>query len=227
MAPENSPASTSVITEIAPQKNATDRYSIFLDGNFAFGLGAEVVLEFGLHTGMTITADRIAEIRRREEIVKATNAGLNLLAYRARSTGELETRLRQKGFPPDIIEIAIERFRNWGYLDDRSFAESWVENQQAHRPRSRRVLKQELQQKGIPRDLIETTMESTTIDEAADALELARKQWGKLSSQPPDVRQRRLSGYLARRGYQYDIIRKVIETLNSEDAGSSPPEPPA
>jgi regulatory protein len=214
---ESSPG-TKTITAVTPQKNATDRYSIFLDDEFAFGLGVDVVVEFGLHAGMVLDEASIAEIRDREEIVKATNAGLSLLGYRARSTGELETRLRQKGFSPAAITAAIAKLEGWHYLDDEEFAQSWVEQQQTHRPRSRRALQQELRTKGIDREVIESTLEETEIDEAADALELARKKWASLASQPPEVRQRRLSGFLARRGYGFDIVRKVITTLEEDDS---------
>ena len=203
------------ITAIAPQKNATDRYSIFLDEAFAFGIGVDAVVEFQLHVGMVVGEAQVAEIVAWEEIVRATDAGLSLLGYRARASGELAARLRQKGFSPSAIAAAIERLQGWGYLDDEDFAQAWVEQQRAHRPRSRRALQQELRTKGIERDLIETTMATTEIDEESDALRLARKRWPGLANLPPEVRQRRLTGYLGRRGYGFDIVRKVLSQLES------------
>lgn len=204
------------ITAIIPQKNATDRYSIFLDDVFAFGVGVDVVVAFQLHVGMVIDDAQLAEIVEREEIVKATNAGLSLLGYRARATGELEARLRRKGFSPSAIAAAIEKLQGWHYLDDENFAQAWIEQQQAHRPRSRRALQQELRTKGIEPGLIESTLATTKFDEEADALALARKKWQGMANLSPEVRQRRLTGYLGRRGYGFDIVRKVINQLENE-----------
>lgn len=210
------PPTGGTITAITPQKKATDRYSIFLDGAFAFGLGVDVLLEFGLAQGMALSDEQVREILAREEIVTATNAALNLLAYRARASGEMETRLRQKGFSLEAIAATMEKLRSWRYLDDADFASQWVGNRQAHRPRSRRVLAQELRAKGIDRDTIEETLESTEIDEAADALAIAQAKWPSLQNLEPEVRRRRLAAFLGRRGYGYDIVREVLKALDAD-----------
>ena len=79
------------------------------------------------------------------------------------------------------------------------------------------MLKQELRQKGVDREIVESAVEEAGIDEYGDALELGRKRAASLADLEPAVRERRLSGYLARRGYGFDIIRRVLEALDSEN----------
>jgi regulatory protein len=212
------------ITAVTPQKHATDRYSIFIDGEFAFGVGVEVVLEFDLHPGLALDPEQVKEIQSKEEVVAATNAALHLLAYRARATGELQTRLRQKGHAPHAIEAAIEKLRGWYYLDDEDFAKTWVENRATHRPRSRRALEQELRSKGIDREVIEQTIESAELDEVSDAIRVAERKWDSWRNLPPDVRNRRLSSLLGRRGYGYDIVRAVIRHFEEDPEADTDPE---
>jgi regulatory protein len=209
------------ITAVTPQKHANDRYSIFIDGEFAFGVGVEVVLEFDLHPGLTLDQETLNEIRTKEEVVAATTAALHLLAYRSRATGELQARLRQKGHAPHAIEAAIEKLRGWHYLDDEEFAKTWVEQRSTHRPRSRRVLEQELRSKGVDREIVEQTIDSAELDEVSDAIRVAERKWESWRNLSPEVRHRRLTSLLARRGYGYDIVRSVIRHFE-EDAEIDP-----
>lgn len=79
------------------------------------------------------------------------------------------------------------------------------------------MLKQELQQKGVDREIIESTIEEAEIDEFGDALALGRKKAESFRALDPQVRERRLSGFLARRGYGYGVIRRVLEALETND----------
>ena len=212
----NDEPASNTITAVTPQKNASDRFSIFVDGEFVMGLGIDVVIEFGLAAGMPIDPDFLEQIRAKEEIVSAVNAAMHLLGYRARATGELRTRLRQKGFSPLAIDAAIEKLQGWKYLDDEDFAKNWVEQQATHRPRSRRVMAQDLRSKGIDKELVDETLASVESDELQGAIRASRRKWETWQSLPPELRNRRLSGFLARRGYGYDIVRQVITHFDNE-----------
>jgi regulatory protein len=216
------------ITAIKVQQRDNARVSIYIDEKFAFGLHMDIQLDHRLKPGDMLDEATIATLLREDESRKAIAAALNLLSYRPRAAGELQTKLREKGYAPEAIDAAIARMRELRYLDDEAFAERWVESRQVSRPRSARMLKRELAQKGVDRDTIERTIEEAGVDEFGDALELARKKYESMRGLERDVRYRRLSGFLGRRGYGYDIIRHVMETLeNPEDEidDEPPPEP--
>jgi regulatory protein len=220
----NNDTPSNTITAVTPQKNATDRFSIFVDGEFVMGLGIDVVIEFGLAAGMQVDPELLEQIRAKEEIVAAVNAAMHLLAYRARATGELRTRLRQKGFSTSAIDAAVEKLQGWKYLDDEDFAKNWVEQQATHRPRSRRVMAQDLRSKGIDKEMVEETLASVEIDELQGAIQASSRKWETWQSLPSDVRLRRLSGFLARRGYGYDIVRQVVAHFDGELEDDIPSE---
>jgi regulatory protein len=206
------------ITAIQPQRRDNARVNIFIDGAFAFGLHIDLQLEHDLAPGDDLDEDKIGLILRQDQTKRAISTALNLIAYRSRAAGELKTRLRERDYPPEAIDDAIARMRELGYLDDRDFADRWVESRQTHRPRSVRMLTRELQQKGVAREVIEDTLEDADIDEFGDALALAEHKVASLSGLDEPTRDRRLSGFLARRGYSYDIIRRVMDALGSEAA---------
>lgn len=204
------------VTSIEPQKHATTRYSIFLDGSFAFGVGRDLLLESGLAKGEVLDQDRIDDILARDAIDRAVSTAMRALEQRMQTGRELRTRLLRKGFEPETIDSAIARLTDYGYLNDERFAELWIENRLAHRPRGKRMLEQELRQKGIDRQIVDETVAGMEIDDRAAALELARKRLKSVQGHPPDEQKKKLTGILARRGFDFGVIRTTLETVFEE-----------
>ncbi len=82
-------------------------------------------------------------------------AAATFLAVRPRSVAETRRRLRHLGYPAALCDEVVDRFVELDYLDDRSFARAWVESRDRARPRGAMALRQELQQKGVPRDIVD------------------------------------------------------------------------
>lgn len=201
------------VTSIEPQKHATTRFSIFLDGEFAFGIGRDLLLESRLSKGEYLDRERIDAILARDAIDRAVSTALRALEQRIQSSRELRTRLMRKGFEAETIDAALARLSEYGYLNDELFAERWIENRLAHRPRGKRLLEQELRQKGIERAIVDQTVASMEIDDRAAALELARKRLKSVQGLPLDQQRSKLTGLLARRGFDYSVIRATLEAV--------------
>lgn len=205
------------ITAVTAQRTDPDRLNVFIDGEFAFGLAADLVLEAGLYPGVELDSAEIAELLTRDETRKATSAALRLLAHRPRAEHELTQRLRQKGFGPGAVDAAIAKLHEWRYLDDADFARRWVEARQQHRPRANRLVGHELRHKGVAADVIREAIAEADVDERADALRLARHKAPAYAGLPPEVQRRRLSSFLARRGYSFDLVRQAVEEALGDD----------
>lgn len=212
-----SSSDTGRITEIRDQVRDPERVSLFIDGVFRLGLPRMVVAERDLRIGQVLTDADLEELEALDEISRATNQAVRLLAFRPRSRNELETRLRRNGFQASAIAAAIERMVELGYVDDSEFASYWVENRQQHRPRGRRLLAQELRSKGVPKDVAEQAIDEAEIDEFSQALELARKRAERLRGLDRETWRRRMAGFLQRRGYNWDVVRQVMDELQQSD----------
>jgi len=211
--PEADRPRSGTITAIHTQQRDQERVSVFLDDVFAFGLDRQVVLDRGLHSGQTLNEADTAELLALDETSRATAAALQFLGYRPRSEGEIQRRLRQRGFAQQAIDTTLAKLRDWRYVDDGDFAQRWIENRLVHRPRSARLLTQELRQKGVDAGTATAAIDEAAIDEVADAKALAADKMRKLSSLPDDVRVRRITGFLARRGYSFGVIRAALDGL--------------
>lgn len=206
------------ITLLKPQQRDPERMNLFLDGTFAFGLHQDLVLEAGLAPGVDLDEELTASLLERDRVRQAIAAALNLLAYRPRAEGEIRTRLRQRGFPDGAIDETIDKLREWRYVDDQDFAERWIENRRERRPRSARMIAMELRGKGVEANTVSVAVNGAGIDERADALRIAIERWARLADLEAPVRVRRLTGFLSRRGYGFDVIRDVLKALEEDES---------
>jgi SOS response regulatory protein OraA/RecX len=75
-----------------------------------------------------------------------------------------EQRLRMKlqtaGFPEDTIDTAVEAMKEAHYIDDRRYAENYVKYHL--KDRSRRRIKQDLQERGVAEEIIQESFQTIT-----------------------------------------------------------------
>ncbi|HUZ01902.1 MAG TPA: RecX family transcriptional regulator [Thermomicrobiaceae bacterium] len=211
------------ITEIIDQAHDPERVNVFLDGQFAFGVGKEVAAAHGLQVGREVSTREVEQVLGAEEAERATQAGLQFLAYRPRSRQEVRSRLRRRGFSDEAIAAALGKLEGWRYLDDAAFARFWVENREEHQPRGRRLLESELRAKGVQSEVARQAVEEAGGDEVPAAMALARKRATALRGLDEETQRRRLASFLQRRGYGWDVVRPVLDAVLG-DAEDLPPE---
>ncbi len=144
---------------------------------------------------------------------------LEALARRARSTADLSRWLRQRGYATDEIAGAVERLAAAGLLDDAKFAHAFARACLADRKFSRRRVLVELSRHGVAREVAEAAVAVVLADEGVDEstalVAVAAKKMRTLAGLAPDVAARRLTSFLARRGYDADAVRRVVAQLVS------------
>jgi regulatory protein len=214
---DTSSSHTGRITEIRDQVRDPERVSLFIDGEFRLGLSRLLVAERSLRVGQTLTPEELDELESLDEVSRATNQAVRLLSFRPRSRRELESRMRRKGFASEAIEAALERLEELGYVNDAEFAAYWVENRQQHRPRGRRLIASELRSKGVSPETVDEAIDHADIDEYSAALDLARGRAPRLRGLERDVWRRRMAGFLQRRGYGWDVVRRVLEEVEQSE----------
>jgi SOS response regulatory protein OraA/RecX len=141
------------------------------------------------------------------------NALIKKLARRDLSVAEAEHFLEQNGLPAEQLEEWIERNERLGYLDDVRLAENLVDQLRRRKGLGSSSIRQELGRRKInPMVISEALGESDQDDERARALELAVKRAGQLSSYDEATAERRLTGFLMRKGYGSGVVRDVVKT---------------
>lgn len=204
-----------IITSLHFQKHSPDRVSVYLDGRFAFGLPA--IEAARLHPGQHLDDSEIDRLRGMDAEQKAYDRAVRFLAHRPRSQGEVRRSLEQSGIDQAVVQAVIDRLVRQGYLDDAEFARFWVEDRQRFKPRGAYALRQELRQKGVDDVTIETAV--ADLDVAAAAYDAAHPRALRLSnliSSDPKMFRRKLSDFLLRRGFDYEVVSETVSRLVRE-----------
>jgi regulatory protein len=216
------------ITALRAQAKDPQRVNVFIDGEFAIGVGLSTITKTGLYIGKELSAEEFAKLEQTESGDKAYLAALRFLEARPRSVAEVRTRLGRKDYAPEAIDAAIARLAELELLDDAAFARYWVENRQAYRPRGAGALRDELRRKGINADVAAEVLndDALTGDESASAWGLARAALHKYAdSANRNAFTRRMGSYLQRRGYTFETIRPIVDQLWAEISETAEAEP--
>jgi regulatory protein len=218
-----------VVTALAVRGGQTDRVGVYLDGRLVFDLSSAVVDRAGLRAGDLLSGDRQRELHLQDAPYRARERALRFLSLRDRSQREVEIRLRQAGFDPQVISETVSWLAGVGYLNDRRFAAAYAAEKRRSGWGPRRI-RAELAKKGVERPIVEAALGDdydgghAGTAEGEQALEtLVRKRFASQFTTDPDAAERRLSGFLARRGYDWDTIGRLARTLRAE-AGDEPSE---
>ncbi len=205
------------ITALEPQAHNPERVNLYLDGSFSLGISAELMLKLDLHLDQELSDADLAQLKSEEARQQAVERAINYLSFRPRSQAEVRRYLRKKETPPDIIEAVLERLNRLDYVNDRAFASFWVENRDQFNPRGSQALRNELRLKGVEREVIDEAVSDENDEELA--LRAGRKKALSLL-QTPEMDytkfRNRLGGFLARRGFSYDVVARVVRTLWQE-----------
>jgi regulatory protein len=149
-----------------------------------------------------------------EVVKKAKGYALRLLKLRPRSRGELSSKMSGKGYGQAIIIDVLDALTQMGFIDDAAFAKAWLQYR-LNRPMGFRRVERELIEKGITKDVIRGHWAEVkaNYDELEVVRALAKKRVRQYNNIDPLKRKKRVMDYLARRGFQLDVIMKVIKEI--------------
>lgn len=218
-----------VITEVRTQKRRETRRSIFVNGEFAFGVSEEIYVKYALYTGRVVTPEFIEEVLRQDELYRAKSYALRYLTRRMRSEQEIESKLKEKGFPPETVTETVRFLAEYNLIDDEEFARMFVNDQLLRRPVGRRRLDAELRRKGIGKESADRLLEARLTDdeELKNAMAAAEKKAPNIRKADPRKWEQSMANFLAGRGFGWGVVAKVIETFRQrrKDAGAATDEP--
>ena len=224
-------ADEKTITEMKQGVKNPNRVNVFVDGVYALSLDVTQVVDFKLKVGMRLSEERLAELKRASDYGKLYQRTLEWVLVRPRSVRETRDYLLRKlkmpssgrssrpssrgslssprsdcGCPSEdnseLSNQVLERLILRGYLDDRRFAEWWVENRFVKKGVSRKRLAMELIKKGVAKEVADEVLGGR--DEKVEIQKIIARKRGKYDDE-------KLKMYLCRQGFSYDLVREMVE----------------
>ncbi|OGY28665.1 MAG: hypothetical protein A3F33_00685 [Candidatus Woykebacteria bacterium RIFCSPHIGHO2_12_FULL_43_10] len=215
------------ITDLVPQKKDPNRVSVFLDGQFAFGLSQQIRFEQKLEIDGEIDQKTVTALVSQDQLNRLVERMLRFLSFRPRSEKEVSDHFLYKAKLKDLtvseIELAtykksigkaIDKLKKLEQLNDTEFVSWWVGQRNRFKPKGVALLKVELLQKGISRELIDNFFEKSSNSSESDlesALRAIDKKLPSFQKLPSTDFKKKVTQFLLRRGFGWDVVNSVID----------------
>ena len=199
--------------------DAKKQVNVYVDGLFSFSLADELTVTNRLEVGRHLSAAQIEELKEANLSKSCFDAALHYLSYRPRSENEVRQRLRRRGFDGKVVEEVIFKLKERRLIDDVAFSEYWRNNRLSFSPRSGRLIKLELRQKGVAAETANEVVKD--LDDENHVYEAGLRKARRLSGSDYDDFRRRLYDYLRRRGFNYETVKRAVARLWQEKQSGS------
>ncbi len=211
------------VTEVSPQKKNPHRFNIFLDGEFAFGADEDTVVNYRLVVEKEINGNDLEKIIFETQVGKLMQRMYRLFSIRQRSEKEIRDYLKIQNFKLKVkqseeisqivIESLVNKLKEKQLLNDLEFAKAWVESRS--RNRGQRLLQAELYKKGISREIIEEVLNEKGEEQSESQIKVAEglleKKLSRWKNLPEVEKRKKATDFLLRRGFDYSLVRVVVE----------------
>ncbi len=194
------------ITKIEPYAG---KYNVYVGDKCVCTLSTDTVLSNKLETGTELTYELLEKLTSEDEGRRAVSSALNYVSYCARTANQVRTNLNRKGFGEKSIDHAIHKLTEYGYLNDKDYAERYATD--VSKKYGPRMISAKLTQKGVSKDIVEQATEGV----ACDQLENARALYDKLNAKYDGIdkykKRQKIYAALMRRGFEWDEISVLFE----------------
>jgi regulatory protein len=206
----------SIITSLKQQKDK-NRVNVYLDDSFGFGIDLDNFVLLHLKLGQELTDEEVHEIVKKAEFQKTLEKIYRFATVRPRSEKEFKDWLYRKKVPNEIHKDLFIKLKYFEFLDDEKFARFWIESRNLYRPKPRRVLTQELRQKGINKEIVDKILNESPIDETQMAKNLIEKRSAHWEGIPKEKRGQKMLAYLVGKGFSFEIAKKALSGYNIDE----------
>ncbi len=164
-----------------------------------------------LHAGSIIETSKIEETAYREQLPSARSDAERYLSFSERTMLQLRSYLIGRKY----LERVADDMLGWacasGLVDDRRYASIYTRSHSGNSPMGNFRIRMELKKRGISESITDDVLaERDEHDLYRDLVKMVKNKYGYLERQ---TGLRRAKGYLQRRGFQYDLISRVLNEV--------------
>lgn len=211
-----------IITKIELGKRNKDRVNVFVDEEFSFSCSTELVFHHHLEKGKTINLDLLKDIIEEDNYIKCKSSALKFIEKSHKTEKEMTLKLLQKGYEEKTIARVMKFLKEYNFINDSKYAEVFIKDKSSSMGVNK--IRYTLKGKGIEDNVIEKELhilESCEFEEENYRMlrSIAEKKYKQISSSEKDTikASKKLCDFLARRGYTWGDIKKVIKEIDNNE----------
>ena len=194
------------------KQNKGSRLNLEVDEEFFCGVDDSLIIELSLHVGKVVDQIMLDQILEEDDYQKCLIRAFDILAIRLNSEQEIRIKLLKK-YQYRTVRRVINRLKELRYINDEYFVKCWTESREKNK--GPYVLKKELKQKGIDENLINNVFSVSDKEKEMEFAEelLKKKRYYTLEG---EERYKKITGFLARRGFDYEVIKRIINKKTTD-----------
>lgn len=200
------------ISKIEVQKNDPHRRSLFVGRRFLMGVHYRVLEALEIKVGTPWDEALAQKVELEESYYRGLKKAGDLLYRSSRTKRQMVQKLVEREYSQEVAQRIADELESRGFINDQHYAEQFIETR-GHKYGSYR-LRQELRVKGVSDDIINEALEQVEQDtEYNRALDMGMKRARQYAGDPSEKAYQKLTGYLSRKGFAYDIVKKVVKQI--------------
>jgi regulatory protein len=214
-----------IITKIEVQKKNKDRVNIYMNEEFAFACGAELIYIHNITRGRSMEKEELLDIINEDNYIKGKSYALHFLERSFKSQKQVSDKLLAKELDVKTINRVLEFLKQYDFIDDKRYVELFIKEK--IRSSGKNKIKFSLLKKGLPEEFIKDELNKITDEQQLEiALNLAEKKIKTLSKSEKDIRKlyKKTADYLVRNGYDFGIVNEVLGKINKDVDNEDLPE---
>lgn len=211
---QSSDSGKKLITKIETQKKKQNRFSIFINGEYAFGVSDSTYNIFNLGEGQFLSEKQIQTILFHEEFERGKALALKYIGLRMRSVKEIERYLSKKGLSAVTIDRVIQYCKDNKYINDTEFAKTFARDKINLNKIGPLKIRSMLREKGISNQTIDEVFEELVDnDEQIEmATELGQKKLKSIAQK--EKSKEKIYRFLRQRGFSNYVIVEALRKLS-------------
>jgi len=202
------------VIRLTQQKNHSNRYNCFLDNDERISITDDIIFKFDLSKGKELSEDELIELKSAADKAFTREKALELLSLREHGSGELRTKLLQKGYEKANIAEVIEYLKAKNYLNDERFAELFSQELIQRKQLGPMKVKEKLYQRGISSSVIKNVLMNYNREKQLENCQYHfQKKFKSNTSFRTKEEKAKAIRFLQGKGFGWDVINSIISSI--------------
>lgn len=201
-----------IVTDIK-QKGKSESYYVSFDGDLYGTFQLETLVKNHIKLGSELDEEQLKTIKEQDDNLTCFSRALKYISSRLKTEKQMREYLRGLNYSQVAIDIAIQKLKDYGYINDEYYAKTFAEVY--GQSKGKNYLKRELAQKGVSKEYIKDIIQDK--DDSIACLSLCQKKLKTLKQPLQQKDKQKLYRFLLSRGFDYETIRQTLAKCNMED----------
>lgn len=200
------------------KKKRDGKYLVSFSNGKEMEMYEEVILKYELLLKKEIDAKKILDIIAYNQECDVYYVALKYMKARLRSRLEVFDMLKRREYPLELIDKALNRLTEQGYLNDLNYASSFLHNQIITTSRGPKRVSYELEKKGISKEIIQEVMGAYNAEIELEKIEkIVRRMIASNRNKGNLLLKRKIEQELLHQGFHKQNIYTVLDSADFSD----------